>query len=240
LNLVLLAAEDFVADGRVRLVGRRLAHVRSVHRAQVGDELVVGLEAGQVGRGRVVRLDDAALELDVVIDTPPPAKLPLTLVLALPRPKVLNRVVAAATSLGVERIFLINAWRVEKAYWSSPKLSEANLREQRVLGLEQAKDTVLPRLELRRLFVPFVREELPAILAGGTALVAHPVAAADAPCAITATDAPLPVTLAVGPEGGFIAAEVESLAQVGFRPVSLGARVLRVETAVATLVGRLF
>jgi RsmE family RNA methyltransferase len=237
LNLVLLQEADFVSPGRVRLAGRRLAHVRGVHRAAVGDALVVGLEGGQVGRGTIVVLDDSALELEVVLDTPPPAKLPLTLVLALPRPKVLNRVVAAATSLGVARIYLVNSWRVEKAYWSSPRVAADNLREQRVLGLEQARDTVLPELHLRRLFVPFVREELPAIVAGGTALVAHPVADAAAPRALPA-DAP--ATLAVGPEGGFIAAEVASLAEVGFRPVSLGPRVLRVETAVATLIGRMF
>ena len=237
MNLVLVGPDDFVGESRVRLAGRRLAHVRSVHRAALGDELVVGREGGPVGRGRVVRLDDEALELEVSFDASPPAKLPLTLILALPRPKVLNRVVAAATSLGVARLFLINAWRVEKAYWSSPKLSEANLREQRVLGLEQAKDTVLPELHLRRLFVPFVREELPGVLAatGGSALVAHPGADAEAPRAAGAG-----VTLAVGPEGGFIAAEVASLREVGFRPVTLGPRVLRVETAVAALVGRLF
>jgi 16S rRNA (uracil1498-N3)-methyltransferase len=237
LNLVLLSEADFVAPGRVRLAGRRFAHVRGVHRAAVGDSLVVGLEGGQVGQGKIVSLDEAAVELEVSLAAAPPPKLPLTLVLALPRPKVLNRVVAAATSLGVARLFLINSWRVEKAYWSSPRVGADNLRAQRVLGLEQARDTVLPELHLRRLFVPFVREELPAIVAGGTALVAHPHADAPAPRALPA-DAP--VTLAVGPEGGFIPAEVASLTEVGFRPVSLGPRVLRVETAVATLIGRMF
>jgi 16S rRNA (uracil1498-N3)-methyltransferase len=235
MNLVLLEADDFVAEARVRLGGRRLAHVTGVHRAAVGDELVVGVAGGRMGRGRVVRLDGEALELDVVLDAEPPAKLPLTLVLALPRPKVLNRVIAAATSMGVRAIYLINAWRVEKGYWSSPKLSAENLREQRVLGLEQGKDTVLPELHLRRLFVPFVRDELPAIAAGSRRLIAHPRADAVVP-----ERAEGAVTLAVGPEGGFIAAEIESLAQVGFAPVTLGPRVLRVETAVAALVGRLF
>ncbi len=236
MNLVLLGAEDFVAPARVRLSGRRLEHVRRVHRARVGDELTVGVEGGWVGRGRVERLDAEALELVVTLVAAPPPKLPLTLVLALPRPKVLNRVVAAATSLGVARIFLINSWRVEKGYWSSPRVGEDNLREQRVLGLEQARDTVLPELHLRRFFVPFVRDELPGLAAGSATLVAHPGAPeAPVPRAVAS-----PVTLAVGPEGGFIAAEVASLREVGFAPVSLGARILRVETAVAALVGRLF
>jgi len=48
------------------------------------------------------------------------------------------------------------------------------------------------------------------------------------------------VTLAIGPEGGFIAEEIASLAKVGFQPVVLGPRILRVETAVAAILGRLF
>lgn len=237
MNLILLHPDDFVADApRVaRLTGRRLAHVRDVHRARPGQELTVGLVGDRVGRGRVLRLAADTLELEVELTHGPPPKLPLTLVLALPRPKVLGRTVAAAASLGVARLVLVNAWRVEKAYWGNARVSPEALRRDLELGLEQARDTVLPELLVRRLFVPFVEEELPGLLAGGTALVAHPGAAAPAP------RGPLsgPVTLAVGPEGGFIAAEIASLERIGFRPVSLGERILRVETAVAALVGRL-
>src|SRR5687767_12866999 len=140
----------------------------------------------------------------IAIERDPPKPLEVTLVLALPRPKVLNRVIASTTSLGVKRIFLINAWRVEKSYWKSPRLSEENLLMQRVLGLEQARDTILPTIDLRRFFRPFVEEELPSIIEGGRALVAHP----------GGTDAITPgerVTIAIGPEGGFIAEEIASL-----------------------------
>jgi RsmE family RNA methyltransferase len=234
-NLLILRDEDFPEPGRVRIEGRRLRHVAEVHRARAGDELAVGLLGGGLGRGRVTRLDDQALEMEVTLDRLPPPKLPLTLVLALPRPKVLNRVLAAATSLGAARIYLVNAWKVEKSYWHSPRLLEANLLLQRVLGLEQARDTRLPELHLRRLLRPFAEDELPGLLEGATALLAHPGAAAECPRA-----APGAVTLAIGPEGGFIPAEVELLARSGCLPVSLGPRILRVETAVAAIVGRLF
>jgi 16S rRNA (uracil1498-N3)-methyltransferase len=234
MNLILLFEDDFVAPDVARLRGRRLEHVTSVHRAAVGSSLAVGVAGGRIGTGVVTRLDDA-LELRVTLEREPPPPLPLTLVLALPRPKVLNRVIASATSLGVKRILLINAWRVEKSYWKSPRLSEENLLLQRVLGLEQARDTVLPAIETRRLFRPFVEDELPSIARDSLALVAHPVAAAACP-----RSAGQPVTLAIGPEGGFIDQEVESLARVGFTPVSLGERILRVETAVAALIARLF
>lgn len=256
MNLILLFPDDFVEPGRVRLTGRRARHMMEVHRAAAGDELIVGLAGGLMGRGVVDRVGTDEVEMTVpALDVPPPPPLPLTLVLALPRPKVLNRVVAGATSLGIKRIYLVNAWRVEKSYWRSPRVAEENLLQQSLLGLEQARDTVLPRIELRRLFRPFVEEELPAVAAGSLALVAHPAAAAPVPvvrCPSSVrgagtddgqrmTDnAGRPVTLAIGPEGGFIEAEIASLERIGFQPVSLGERVLRVETAVAALVGRLF
>ncbi|HEY8130372.1 MAG TPA: RsmE family RNA methyltransferase, partial [Thermoanaerobaculia bacterium] len=100
---------------------------------------------------------------------------------------------------------------------------------------EQARDTVMPRIELRRFFRPFVEDELPSIATGTLALAAHPMAAAPCP-----RDVKRPVTLAIGPEGGFIAEEIASLERAGFQAVHLGARILRVETAVVALVGRLF
>jgi RsmE family RNA methyltransferase len=232
LNLILLFDEDFVSDDVVRLDGRRLEHVTGVHRAAVGDALVVGRAGGSIGTGEVLSL--APLSLRVSFSAPPPPPLPLTLVLALPRPKVLNRVIAGAASMGIKRIFLVNAWRVEKSYWKSPRLSPANLLEQSILGLEQARDTILPTIELRRLFAPFL-PELASLASGSLALAAHPTGATTCPRAVAG-----PVTLAIGPEGGFIAEEVASLERAGFTTVSFGSRILRVETAVGWAVGRLF
>ena len=228
MNLILLFEDDFISEHEVRLTGRRLDHAMNVHRAAAGDELVVGVAGGRIGRGLVTGIDP--LEMHITLSEDPPKPLPLTLVLALPRPKVLNRVIASAASLGVKRIFLINAWRVEKSYWKSPRLAAENLLHQSVLGLEQAKDTVLPVIELRRFFRPFVENELPE-----GSLVAHPHADAECP-----RNVQRPVTLVIGPEGGFIGEEIASLVRAGCTPVSLGPRVLRVETAVAALIGRLY
>jgi RsmE family RNA methyltransferase len=234
-NLILLFPEDFLDEQRVLLTGRRREHVMHVHRAALGDALIVGVAGGRIGTGEITRLDDDALEMRVSITEDPPPPIPLTLVLALPRPKVLNRVIAGATSLGVKRIYLINAWRVEKSYWKSPRLSEENLLAQRILGLEQSRDTTLPTIEVRRLFRPFVEDDLPSIARDSLALVAHPTAPVECPRNVAR-----PVTLAIGPEGGFIEQEIASLDRVGFAPVALGPRILRVETAVASIIGRLF
>lgn len=236
MNLILLFQEDFTeGPGRVRLRGRRLRHVQAVHRAKAGDELRVGLLNGLIGRGRVVELTDDRLEMEVCLDQPPPAPLPVTLLLALPRPKVVKRAIQAAAVLGVKHIVLLNAWRVEKSYWQSPALTPEALHEQLCLALEQARDTVLPRIVLEKRFKPFVEDRLPAMIAGSRALAAHPGSALPCP-----RDVPGPITLAVGPEGGFTAYELSALEAAGFEAVALGERVLRVEHAIPALLGRLF
>ena len=60
----------------------------------------------------------------------------------------------------------------------------------------------------------------------------------DSPCPVGPLSSP--VTLAVGPEGGFIDYEIGKLCEAGFQPVTLGSRILRVETAIPVILGRLF
>jgi 16S rRNA (uracil1498-N3)-methyltransferase len=233
LNLILLESEDFTAPDRVVLRGRRRDHIVSVHRASVGDTLVVGRLHGRIGRGTIETMDGEGIVMTIELDREPPRPLDIRLVLALPRPKVLNRVIASTTSMGVKRIALINAWRVEKSYWSSPRLLVDNLRAQCVTGLEQARDTILPEITQHRFFRSFVENELEGLAGSSMRLVAHPGATTECPRAIQG-----PVTMVIGPEGGFIAEEVASLQLARFQPVTLGERVLRVETAVAALLAR--
>lgn len=233
MNLLLLDTEDLVTERRAVVRGRRRDHVAAVLRAAAGSSVIAGMMNGPVGRAEVLRIDEFEVELglDLCDDPPPPA--PVRLAVAVPRPKVLNRVIASATSFGVKDIALINSWRVEKSYWTSPRLEAVNLREQAVAGLEQARDTVLPRITLHRFFRRFVEEEVDTFAAGTRRLVAHPGAAAECP-----RGAATPLTFAIGPEGGFIQAEIDSLVRAGFEPVTIGRRPLRVETAVAAVLGR--
>ena len=234
MNLLLLEPSDLASSSSATITGRRVEHVQRVLRAGVGDSVVAGVLGGRIGRARITAIGPTAISLELDLDRDPPPPLPVTLVLALPRPKVLNRVVASATSLGVKGIVLVNAWRVEKSYWKSPRLEPANLRDQAITGLEQARDTMLPLIELRRLFRPFVEDELAALSEGTERLVAHPGAETELPRNVIG-----PVTLVIGPEGGWIAPEVESLERIGFAGVSLGPRILRVETAVAAALSRI-
>ncbi|MHB8846497.1 MAG: 16S rRNA (uracil(1498)-N(3))-methyltransferase [Nitrospirota bacterium] len=235
MNLILLFPDDMVTVERARLSGRRLRHVRTVHRAAAGDALAVGMLGGRIGTGTITRIDDEVLEMDVRLAHDPPAALPLTVILALPRPKVLRRVMYSLAVLGVKRIVLVNAARVEKSYWQSPFLDPDVINQQLVLGLEQARDTMLPEVLLKPLFKPFVQDELPALAKGTLALVAHPGAPGSCPRQIAG-----PVTLAIGPEGGFIPFEIELLGAAGLDPINIGQRILNVETAIPALISRIF
>ena len=235
MNLVLLTPDDFISEDRVRIAGRRLRHIQEVHRAAAGDELNVGLVDGLAGKGRILTCTPEAIEMAVSLKFQPPPPLPVTLLLALPRPKMLKRVLFSVASLGVKSIFLINSCRVEKSFWQSPLLNKEQLNGYLMLGLEQAKDTVLPGIHLRPFFKPFCEDELPSMVKGTLALAAHPAATEPCPHEVQGH-----VTLAIGPEGGFIQYEIEKLASAGFTPVSMGQRILRVETAVPALLARLF
>lgn len=234
MNLILLNDDDFVSCSSVRLTGRRLKHILEVHQPAVGDELTVGRIGGLIGKGRITAASAVAVEMEVLLGEAPPSPPAINLVLALPRPKVIKRVLLSVASLGVKRLDFINGFRVEKSYWQSPVLKPAGIREALVLGLEQARDTILPEVCLHPLFKPFVEDELPALVKGTLALLAHPGAGESCPHAATQ-----PLTLVIGPEGGFIHYELEKLVAAGCRPVQVGARILRVETAIPFILGRL-
>lgn len=234
MNIILLTAEDFVAPGKVLLRDRRFQHIQTILGARPGHHLKVGLLNGDLGQGTVTRLDTHDIELDVQLDTAPPAPPPISLLLALPRPKALRRILQSTTALGIKQIVLVNSYRVEKSYWQSPLLQAEALEEQLWLGLEQAGDTHLPEVLLRPRFKPFVEDELPALTDQANCLLADPYTTTACPAGCTP-----PTWLAVGPEGGFISYETECLTKAGFAKVQLGKRVLRVETAVSALLGRL-
>ena len=235
MNLLLLEDSDLINPDTAILQGRRLQHLRAVQRVEPGDTLRVGLLDGLMGEGRITTLDEQQAELSIRLETSAPAKLPITLLLALPRPKMLKRVLQTISAMGVPRLILLNSYRVEKSFWQTPFLSPEAIREQLLLGLEQARDTVLPEIIIEKRFKPFVEDRLPDLAAGTLGLTGHPGDYPACPRAVTQ-----PVTLAIGPEGGWIPYEVALLEKAGLLPVQLGERILRVENAVPALLARLF
>lgn len=235
MNLLLFSAADRAEDGLVHITGRRLQHLLEVHGKDSGESVRVGEINGGMGTAQILSIDTRRAVLQPILNQTPPAKLPLVLVLALPRPKMLRRILRAVAEFGVAELHLIHSYRVEKSYWQTPVLKAETIRDYLLQGLEQSRDTVLPAVTCHRRFKPFVEDELPALLAGRRALLAHPGDYPECPQGISGK-----TLLVIGPEGGFIPYEVDKLQQAGCEAVSLGPRILRVENAVTSLLGRLF
>jgi len=231
-NLLLLEPEELSGDGTARLAGPKARHVREVLRAARGQRIRVGVVGGRMGEAEVISAGEEELVLRPRLEEEPPPPVPLQLLLALPRPKILRRVLQSAASLGVKRLVLCGSYKVERSYFGSPSLRPAAIRAELLLGLEQARDTILPEVVVRRLFKPLLEDELDLLLPARARILAHP--------STGGLRHPPPageVALAVGPEGGFTAYEAHLLEAHGFAPFSLGARVLRVDTAVNVAAG---
>ncbi len=233
MNLLLATPDEIGPDNRLVVRGRRLRHLQEVLRAKVGDRLRVGVLQGLTGLGTLESITPDAATLRLVLEDAPPPALPLTVVLALPRPKMLRRILRSLAELGVKQIHLINSYRVEKSFWQSPLLGDEVLQEALISGLEQARDTILPTVAQHRRFRPFVEDLLPPLCADRTALLGDPHATQAYP-----SQPPTPALLILGPEGGFIPFEVDLLKKAGALPVHLGPRILRVETALSVCLGR--
>ncbi len=235
MNLIILSKNDFIKDtGRVRIGDHRAVHIIKINKSSVGDSLRVGLVNGNIGCGRIIRITNREVEMDVALDMEPPVPLQLTLILAMVRPGVFNRVISHVTALGIKKIIIVNSNRVEKSFWKSHVLKKENLYKQLIMGLEQGQDTIVPEVLVRPLFKPFVEDELPDIIKNTCPFVAHPYTSEPCPYNIGS-----PVTLIIGPEGGFIPYEVKKLIECGFTAVHMGERTLHVESAISGLISSL-
>ena len=235
MNLLLAHESELVpgsdagpSERQIVVEGARARHLGQVLRADIGQRIRVGISRTSVGTAEVVELSDSRVVLSSLemheIAAPPRTRL----ILALPRPKALRRLLQTAASFGVDHIDLVNAWRVEKSYWSSPLVEIAAMEKELWLGCEQGRHAWVPTIASHRFLVPYLASldsESPE-----TRLLAHP---GKAPW-LRASDANASsLRLAIGPEGGWIESEVASFADAGFQHFVLSESILRSEIAVA-------
>ena len=159
MNIVLLRPEQCQTQYWTIDQERQLQHIHQHLALAVGDMLKVGIHSGQRYLTRIMSISAEKIELEPLEVQDLPPKLPVTLIVAMPRPKVLRRLIMDSVSLGVEKIVLIHSYRVDKSYWQSPYLKQ--LDDYVTLGLEQAGDTIAPKIEIFKRFKPFVEDVLP-------------------------------------------------------------------------------
>ncbi len=232
---ILIYKPEQLSDGYIKIVRpTQIEHIQSVLKLSDGDRLRIAKLNDKLGQGRIAKLAQ-----DYILIEPlegfeePPAALPCTLILALPRPQQLKRLLVHISSLGIKEIHLIQSTRVEKNYWQSPKLKDAE--SYLIEGLEQALDCVLPKLYLHKNYQFFLKNSLKDIIKNKELWLAHPGKHEKAKQQAHGEHAVL-----IGPEGGFVPKEVEDFEEMGAKKIQLGRRILKVETALPVLIGAMF
>ncbi len=234
MNRILFDENEIAPGGRICLTGRRAAHIFNVLKPKPGSALRVGVLDGPFGTGDVVSATGDAVELHCTFDESPPAPPDIDLLLALPRPKVMRRLWGPLASLGLGRIILTNAGKVERNYFDTHWLDVDVYRPLLIEGLEQSGDTHIPNVTICRQLKPFVEDDLDSQFADTRRLIFHPREATPiGNIDLTGTPRTL---VAVGPEGGWSDYELDLFAQQGFDCVSMGWRTLRTDVACIALI----
>ena len=243
MNRILFETDEIV-DGIATFGGARAEHVMNVLHGEVGQVLKTGEINGLIGTSVITGISRlpssvSSPEITVACSHAERSIEPwVDLILAPPRPRVMKRLLPQLATLGVGRIFLVGAKKVEKDFWGATLLKPENYRPLLIDGLMQAGTSILPTLETRRNFRKFVKEELDALCPESRRIVAHPY---DGVRTFEQSNIPnnRTILLAIGPEGGWTDEEVALLEEHGFARYSLGSRILRTDTATIALLAQL-
>ncbi|WP_370978951.1 16S rRNA (uracil(1498)-N(3))-methyltransferase [Agaribacterium sp. ZY112] len=233
MNTLILEQEAFISEFQCQLSVRQLQHIQNVLKSHLGDQLTVAKLNGAMGTACLAEKQGQLILTDIRLESDAPRQLPLSLILALPRPQMLKRILQTVACFGVQHLHLIHSNRVEKSFWQSPSATDEAIKEQLILGVEQAKASQLPTVSKHRRFKTFIEDYAPEIIRNKKATVAHP-----GPYPLFETERETPKIIAIGPEGGFSDYEIERFVEQGFETRQLGERILKVETAVTALLGR--
>ncbi len=233
MNIILFDQSEITPDNFLRLTDNRFEHIKNILKKECDDCIKVGEKNGKMGFARVHSICDSEVILSLELNDEPPVALPVTLVIALPRPHSFKKLLHTATVMGVKEIHLIKSWRVEKSYWSSPAITDKGIATVVDDALMQTRDTMAPQIYHHKKFKPFVEDELPTLMENRVTRLFHPSDSTE-PFVVNKGEEYLFI---IGPEGGFNEFEVDLFTEKGATFTSLGSRIQRVEQAVASILG---
>jgi RsmE family RNA methyltransferase len=229
-NLILFEPNEVSDDGRAEASGARATHLLNVLKVAPGHQVRVGIIDGPMGIGTVASIGAESVKLDCAFEASPPERPRVDLLLAVPRPKVLRRLWAQLSALGVGQVILTNAEKVERDYFDSHVMHEEGYRPLLVEGLQQARDTRVPLVSIHKRFTVLIEDDLDRLFPTGRRLVAHPGSGRSLRTVLTPAKGER-VLVAIGPEGGWNDFELALLERHGFAQAGLGSRTLTTTTA---------
>lgn len=220
--------------GTVELEGPDARHLLAVRRAAPGDRVTVADGQGSVAEGRIESLGRGSLTVALgerrTVERPRPR---IEVLLGLAKAPKVDTAVRQLVELGVDAVTVFPAAR-SVARWDAAQAGAAGRRWE---GIARAAAQQSHRAWLPDLSGPLPLEAaVEQALRRGAGLVAEPSAGAGLGAALAGWPAhPAAIWVAAGPEGGFTPGEVGMLRDAGAVAVTLGAQILRTETAPVVL-----
>jgi len=229
-NRILCESSEVDSAGFAVLEDDRAEHIVQVLQAVPGQTLRAGILDGSTGTAIIVAVENGSVRIKLTLDGTEPVRPSVDLLLALPRPRILKRMLPQLSALGVDRLFLTNATKVERFYFDSHVLKPEICRAQLVEGLQQSGHTRLPTVSVHRRLKLLVEKEIDNLTDAGMRCLLHPGVNNRLVDGLRKTQSRR-ILLAVGPEGGWSDYELELLQSHRFEALRIGSRILRSDTA---------
>ncbi len=218
---------DEVAGDRAALVGQNAEHLARVLRARAGQEFDISAGAS-VRRGRIVRVSETRVEFELGEEVEQAAAPDLALVLAIFKFDRMEWALEKAVELGASCIVPVIAQR------TSPHLaSAAGKRVERWRKIARQAAQQARRASAPEIAAPLPLKEAVALAADIRIVLAEGERQRSLK-EVAGGRSPGSVALAIGPEGGWAEDELQLFAGAGWIAASLGANILRAETAAIT------
>ncbi|MDF0644514.1 MAG: 16S rRNA (uracil(1498)-N(3))-methyltransferase [Nitrospira sp.] len=223
-------ASDAVTPLVVRIEGPLLKHLRDSLRLQLGETLVLTDDRCRRYRTTIMKVTAQSLECHIVATTLAPVRESPSLILiqALLKGEKMDWVIQKATELGVDHIVPVQTKNaVVKIH--PDRVEHQRARWERI-ALEAAQQS-------ERWTVPTIAAptELSKAIASYPFATKFVLAERSAEPSLTSVLLPdgtdQAILLLIGPEGGWDSGELRQAADIGFQAVTIGARILRAETA---------
>jgi 16S rRNA (uracil1498-N3)-methyltransferase len=240
-NSLLLFPSDFVAPDRAVLSGERARAVQSRHQLGSGATVAALLFGVERLRVSVESVGADTLTLAVRERSPAPERPPAVAIVGISRPQTIKKVIQGAALFGVTELHFVRGIAGEKSYLQSHSLGREEMQDEIELGLEQACDPIPPRISVwteHRAWEKALIDRIVTEYPKASRLLADTSSGPGGPAPVQLSGRGDPVVIAIGPEAGWGTDEVERFRAAGFRSVSLGERMLRVEHALVALLAQ--
>lgn len=222
MNLVLINQEES-AQG-IPVDDPRAIHLTQTVGMQVNKTFVVGIKNGLRGLATIKEIDQRLI-FTVEWEKEKQIKLPLELLVGLPRPQTAKKILYEAACLGVNKIIFFVSEKGDPGYLSSSLWKNNEWEDFLLRGAEQACSCLIPEI----IHASSVEEAVFLLNPQSWRVALDPYIAQEV---LKTNTGKLSLgSLAIGPERGWSDSERSVLKANGFNFYHLGDRILRVETA---------